>query len=290
MKCIKTLKGHSSGIYKLMAEGDLLYSASGDGMVASWYLQTLEPAPFSIKVGQPVFSLCTAGSHLLIGQQSGGIHVIDRDSKREVRHLKFHEKGVFEILYNPNLNHFYSLGGGGSLAVIDGSDFRLLMQIPVSGQKMRRILPTPNFEQIFVSGSDGSITCFETDYMNELYSVSAHEGGTYSMAWLPDGKMITGGRDAHLRIWEVQKDGLKAADKIPAHNYAIYDIVTMGGNRFASASRDRSVKVWDYRDLANPIRLSDDRLTAHTHSANALLWHNKRLFSAGDDRMIRVWA
>ncbi len=290
MKLVKTLSGHSSGIYKLLAEGNMLYSASGDGIVAAWDISTGEPASFSVKVGQPVFSMHFTKQHILVGQQAGGIHVIDRDGNREKRHLKLHEKGVFDIVYNPRANHYYTTGGGGSLSVVDADDFRLLMQIPVSGMKLRRILPDANFEHIYVSGSDGRITCFETDYMNEVFSHMAHEGGTYAMIWGEDGSLLTGGRDAHIRRWKADKSGLVETQSLPAHNYAIYDLVNMSSSRFASASRDKSVKVWNYSDIQNPERLHNDRPTAHTHSANALLWHNDRLFSGGDDRHIHIWA
>lgn len=289
MKLVKTLSGHSSGIYKLFAEGNTLYSASGDGIVAAWDLTTGEPAAFSIKVGQPVFSMHFSPEYILVGQQAGGIHVIDRKDNREKRHLKLHEKGVFDIVYNPQAHHYYTTGGGGSLSVIDADDFRLLMQIPVSGFKLRRILPDADFEHIYVSGSDGRITCFETGYMNELFSHLAHEGGTYAMIWAEDGSLLTGGRDAHLRIWDTSKTSLTETRNVPAHNYAIYDLVNMGSSRFASASRDKNAKVWNYADIENPERLRNDRPTAHTHSVNALLWHNGLLYTAGDDRHIRVW-
>jgi len=120
MELKATLQGHISGIYKLLVEGDILYSASGDGMLAAWDLKTFEPAPFSVKVGLPIYAAAIQASTMLIGEGHGGIHIIDRKSKKEVRHLKFHEKGVFDILYNPLYNQYYTTGGGGSLAVFDG--------------------------------------------------------------------------------------------------------------------------------------------------------------------------
>lgn len=290
MELKATLKGHISGIYKLLAEGDLLFSASGDGMLAAWDLKTFEPAPFSVKVGLPIYAALIQEKRMLIGQGHGGIHVIDRESKQEIRHLKFHDKGVFDILYNADTNHFYSTGGGGSLAVFDGNDFTLQIQIPLSDGKLRRLLLTDDKKHLIVTASDGNIHILDTTYFNQLQSVHGHDGGTYSLAWMDEGKqLITGGRDAHLRFWNFDEKELKQTSSIPAHNYAIYDILQLSPGIFASASRDRNVKIWDLDDLKNPDRLKSDRSTSHANSVNALCKTADFLITTGDDRLIKIW-
>lgn len=290
MELIGTLKGHISGIYKLVVENDLLYSASGDGMLAAWDLKTFDPAPFSVKVGMPIYSVTILENLMLIGQGQGGIHVIDRETKQEIRHLKYHEKGVFDILYNSESNHFYSTGGGGSLSVFDGDDFSLLIQIPLSDGKLRRLLLTEDKKHLIVSASDGSIHVLDTSYFNQLQSIHGHTGGTYALAWSSGGQqLITGGRDAHLRFWNFSPDALQQTVRIPAHLYAIYDIVNLSENSFATASRDRTVKIWNMNNLGYPLRLHSDRPTTHANSVNALCRTKDKLFTAGDDKLIRIW-
>lgn len=290
MELIATLQGHISGIYKLVVENDLLFSASGDGILAAWDLKTFEPAPFSVKVGMPIYSVAIQKNLMLIGQGQGGIHVIDRDTKQEVRHLKYHEKGVFDILYNADTNHYYSTGGGGSLSVFDGADFSLHIQIPLSDGKLRRLLLTQDKKHLIVTASDGNIHVLDTGYFNQLQTIHGHTGGTYALAWVAGGKqLITGGRDAHLRFWNFSPDALVQTVEIPAHNYAIYDIVKLSENTFATASRDRIVKIWNMSDLGYPDRLKSDRPTTHGNSVNALCKTDNYLISAGDDKLIRVW-
>lgn len=78
---IKSLVGHGAPIYKLAAENGVLFSGSGDGMVASWDAETLESLPFSVKVGLPVYAILVHGDLILIGQGHGGIHVVDRSAE-----------------------------------------------------------------------------------------------------------------------------------------------------------------------------------------------------------------
>lgn len=288
MKFLKSLTGHIAPIYKLATEDGVLFSGSGDGMVASWDAKLLEPLPFSVKVGLPVYAILVHEDLILIGQGHGGIHVVDRKTKKEIRHLKFHEKGVFDICFNPATGHFYSTGGGGSLAVFD-TDFNLVMPIALSATKLRRLSLSDDGRNLLVSSSDGYVHQIDTEYFNQMASFKAHEGGTYALLRLSDGRLLTGGRDAHLRLWKLNSEGWQADGHIEAHNYAIYDALALDSTHFATAARDRIVKIWDIKDLHNPTRLVHTGKTTHKNSANTLCKIGERLFTAGDDKVINVW-
>ena len=257
-------------------------------MVGAWDLKSLAPSPLSIKVGKPVYSLLLHRNIILIGQGTGGIHIIDRENRKELRHLQFHQNGVFDLLYNPCFDHFYSLGGEGGLSVFDGKDFKQLIHIPLSGNKLRKGMLNRDCTRLYVGGSDGYIHILETEYFNELDSFSAHDGGVYAMLVSDDLGLITGGRDAHIRIWDLKNDESTELKAIPAHNYAIYDIIPFGEG-YVSASRDRLSKFWD-SDLENPKRLISERTTTHANSVNVLHATGTVLFTAGDDRIIKVWS
>jgi len=79
----------------------------------------------------------------------------------------------------------------------------------------------------------------------------------------PDGKfLLTGGRDAHLNIW--QTDSYELIKSIPAHNWAIYDIVfNPDTTLFATASRDKTIKIWDAKHI-NYCTASLKKIMKHT--------------------------
>ena len=78
---------------------------------------------------------------------------------------------------------------------------------------------------------------------------------------------------------------------IPAHNYAIYEIgFDPTGKYFATASRDKTVKIWDYNSMGVIERLAGNDGKGHINSVNTLLWmKNGTLLTAGDDRAIQSW-
>jgi WD40 repeat protein len=291
---IKAAKGHAAAVYCMWynERERRLYTGSADRMVGSWNTENFEPDSFSVNVGAPVFSIRESGPRLLIGQGEGGIHVIDRNEKKELRHLKYHSRPVFEIIENREGSHFYSLGGDGLLSIISAEDFELLWSLPLSEDKLRTAILSADGKRLLVGGSDGYIRILETEYFNVLNEFRAHEGGVYDMLFTADGTLLTCGRDGHLRYRNFTGDSAEELEAIPAHNYAIYCIESSpDGRLFASASRDKTVKIWDLSEPTKPLRIARRGPLGHTHSVNVVKWlSDELLVSAGDDRDLHFWS
>ena len=110
------------------------------------------------------------------------------------------------------------------------------------------------------------------------------------MLLLPqENKLITGGLDAVLCVSDRNGD---TSVKLNAHWYCINDLVWMQGFPFiASASRDKSIRIWDVHSFDLVKELSKPKFAGHHHSVNSLVWlPNERLLcSAGEDARILTW-
>lgn len=290
-----TLDGHSAAVYGAYfdAENSVLYTGGADGMVGAWNTSDHSPHPFSVRVGETVFSVLPVVSRqrMYIGRGDGGMHVIDMAEKSEIRHLKYHEGPVFAILDDAERNCLYTAGSDGALAVIDGEDYRLLLKIPVVEDKLRTLCLSPDGKMLLVGASDGRIRIFDTGYFNELEMFDAHVGGVYCMRFLRDGNLMTGGRDGHLRLWNFSGAKPRLVEAVPAHNYAIYSIDLHPELPYVvSGSRDRKVKIWPLYDWKNAARIERRGTVGHTHSVNAVGWSGSdEVFSIGDDRKLHFW-
>jgi WD40 repeat protein len=102
--------------------------------------------------------------------------------------------------------------------------------------------------------------------------------------------ILSGGRDAHLNL--IEWPSCKIMEKIPAHNFAIYDIVfNPDKTLFATGSRDKNIKIWDASSLQFLYRIDKEKNEGHINSVNKLLWssYKNTLVSTGDDRSIMGW-
>jgi WD40 repeat protein len=289
----KVLIGHSASVYCLFVDkiSSRLFSGSSDQMVGSWNLEQLIPDSFSVKLDAPIFSIEKVDQLLFLGQGSGGVHIIDLLTKKEVRHLKYHSLPIFKILAHPIKPYLYFLGGDGNLSIVDSTDFSLRWSLPISDDKLRAVALDAKKEKVLIGSSDGFIRILETEYYNVLGEKLAHEGGVYDMAWLTAEKLLTVGRDGHIRIWNYTGDQLFESESIPAHNFAIYSIdFSPSGKYFATGSRDKTIKIWNPDNLKKPLKISRQGPVGHTHSVNMVRWINDGLLvSAGDDRDLHFW-
>jgi len=293
MKPVTTFIGHSAAVYAVAAgrTPHTFFSASGDRFVAEWNAQTGRQESFAVMLETPAYCVCHIPEYalLLVGNSLGGMHVIDLKSRREVRYLLQHSKGIYDIAWDAARNQVLVAGGDGVLSVWEAPTIDLMVALPVSSEKLRQLAPGPGGDTWAVAAGDGSVKLIEPQFFNETTLHGSHKDGATSVVFHP-GKpvLVSGGKDAHLRV-----HGLKSHEELlnlPAHNFAIYSMVfSPDGRWLATASRDKTIKIWDARTLEPALRL-DAHAGGHNHSVNRLLWmQDGTLISCSDDRKIIAW-
>jgi WD40 repeat protein len=291
-KKLKELTGHSAGIYSLAFDGNFLYSGSADKFITRWDLTLGTQDKFAIKFDNPVYSICLINENkqLVVGLSTGDLHIFELVSRLEIKYFTQHVKAIFAIVENPFKKQFYTADADGNLAVWNSETLELLIYLPLDCGKIRRIKSSSNGENIAIVGQDGFVRIFETTFFNEVSCFKAHENGATAIMFNPknESQIITGGKDALLKIWEWNSALL--IQQIPAHNFVIYDIIPLeDGDSFASCSRDKSIKIWKLEDYSFQHKI-DFKLGGHRHSVNCLIGIKNTLFcSGGDDKRIILW-
>lgn len=291
---IDTFGGHRDCVYVLERgiEPNQFFSAGGDGLVVQWQLERPDLGELVAKVPASVYAL---GLHptsnlLWVGQNYEGIHVIDTANKREVSSIKITSSAIFNIKFYKN-DAFIALADG-VVVIIDANQLVVRKHLKASDQSARCLAINPVERELAVGYSDNMVRIFDLQTYDLKHTIPAHANSVFTAAYSPDFRyLLTAGRDAHLKVWDVEKS-YSLQNDIVAHMFAINHLAfSPNGELLATASMDKSIKIWDagtYRLLKVVDRA---RHAGHGTSVNKLLWASadNQLLSASDDRTISVW-
>lgn len=283
-----TFEGHSGAIYSLQYDGKYIYSASADKYVVRWNLETGEQDRFAIRLPATPYSirLIDNTAKLVAGLSGGNVHIFDLRERKEVKFYQLHRKGVFAMAENSKKGQFYLGDGEGTLSVWDNQTLELLIQLPFDCGKIRRIIPSADGNLIYLCCQDGAIRCIETTFFNLEEEFFAHQDGAGTLLELDNNTLVTGGKDAHIRLWD--KQSKTCFRSIPAHNYMIYDLIRVN-DTIVSVSRDKTIKTWDAATCSFMQRL-DFKKGGHRHSVNCAVVLDENTFAtASDDARIITW-
>lgn len=233
---------------------------------------------------------------VVMGTMHGGMHWIDLASGVSFANKLAHPKGTYALACSRE--HLYSCGADGTLSRWNIEKARVEESLNLSNQALRAIQVLTN-DILLVAGSDGQIYKIRIPDMQLLETIEqAHANSIFCLCMSPDGNtLVSGGRDAQFKRWNIHPESLTQPIASPAQwlgmaphlgtvNHLRY---SPNGRILASASRDKSVRLWDATTLS-PIQTLDVFKGGHTHSVNQLLWlDDHTLVSASDDRSLKVW-
>ncbi|MDG2311838.1 MAG: WD40 repeat domain-containing protein [Flavobacteriales bacterium] len=294
VKQIAALAGHNGCIYALEqgVSENTVFTGGSDKFIALWNLKTLQAEKFAASLPSSVYAMCHIPERqlLLAGTTTGSILILDLEKKEEIKILQYHTAPIFDIKYSLKTNCFYTASGDGHFAVCSLDTLSLLQIKKLTQEKIRNIDFNYTNSEIAVALGDRKVLVFDLHTLDHKTDFIAHQSAVYVVRYSPDGKfLLTGGKDAHLNIWNVENYELIRS--IPAHNWAIYDIVfNPDATLFATASRDKTIKIWDAKSHELLKRITKTKFEGHTHSVNKLFWssYHNYLVSVGDDKLVMV--
>jgi len=291
---LKTLTGHNDCVYTLAPSGEesIFFSGGGDGMVVKWDLSNPEEGELIARLPNSVYALhAMQNSNLLIaGHNYDGIHVLDWKTKKEISSLKLSTAAIFDV--NSFENDILIASGDGTLWVVNFESLTIKKKLLISEKSARTLAINPVAGEVAVGFSDNFIRIFSLRDYKLKYEIDAHSKSVFALSYTHDYNfLISGSRDARLKTWDVNS-GYKQAEEVVAHLFAINHIsFSPSGEYFATASMDKSIKIWKADELKLLKVIDKGRYAGHGTSVNKLLWtdFNNQLISASDDRSISVW-
>jgi WD repeat-containing protein 61 len=286
--------GHQDCIYAVTAfRGDRsFYTGGADGMVVQWNLDSPETGEMVAKVGSTVYSLCPMPEqrHIVVGQNFEGIHIIDPGTRKEVGSLKMTDAAIFDMMLVGRM--LFIACGDGYLVAVDTQEWRTLARIRISEKSLRSLAYNSATHELAVGASDHLITIVDAETLTVRHRIEGHTNSVFALAFAPHAdRLLSAGRDAHLRIFDVSSGYTLIEDIIP-HMYTVNDIIfNPSGRLFATCSKDKSIRIWDPDGLRALRTIDRSSSAGHGTSVNRLLWMDDRtLVSVSDDRTASIWS
>lgn len=291
---VATLAGHQDCVYALCPspEGNKFFSSGGDGVVAEWNLDDPEKGKMLAKLSNSVYALhyFAEKNLLIVGENFDGIHLIDLKEKKEIGSKKLGAAAIFDITVVDG--KIIAALGNGEVHVLDLNSLQTLRVIRASEKSARTLAISRIHGHMAVGFSDHQIRIYSLNDFGLIQEINAHEISVFTIQYSPNDRyLISGSRDAHLKIWDVEND-YHLHQSIVAHMFAINHLdFSADGKHFVTCSMDKSIKVWDAETFQLLKVIDKARHAGHGTSVNKLLWtnHNNLLVSASDDRSISIW-
>jgi WD40 repeat protein len=315
IKKIAQLTGHQAAVFAV-GEGRTpqhIISGAGEGWLVEWDLATPDVGRLLAKVERNIFSLqfVKHQNRIVVGDMDGGVRFVNLDNPEKTLNIKHHSKGCFDIqLLN---NQLFTIGGEGTITRWSVEESRSLESLQLSAKSLRALDICVEKREIAIGASDGNVYFLDLDTFDLKKTIkAAHTNSVFAVRYTPDGThLLTGGRDAFLSLWQLDRVENTPVFTAPAHLFTLNSIAfhPTSPRLFATASRDKTIKIWQFEvpsltfEGMNDFKLQTSnfkllkvidtiRLGCHIRSVNRLFWSpfEDYLISVSDDRSLMVWA
>lgn len=291
---IAAFTGHRDCVYGLVAEknGRFFYTTSGDGMIVKWDVNNSENGILLAKTPNSIYSVCLdeKSNWLYVGQNFEGIHAIDTHANKELRSIKCTQSYIFDVKLHQN--HLFAACGDGTIVVLDINKWVVIHIIICNCTQSARTLHINTQQGHLLAGySDGFIRVYHLNTFKLLHEWQGHKLSVFSLQSHSHTPYIySGSRDAHLKRWDAENN-YTLSEQVVAHMYAINKIsFSPSGAYIATASMDKTIKIWETKGLKLLKVIDKSRYQGHTTSVNNLHWMNENeLISVSDDKNVFLW-
>ena len=296
---IAQLTGHQAAVFAV-GEGRTpqhIISGAGAGWLVDWDLAKPAVGQLLAKVERNIFALqyIKTQNRVVVGDMDGGVRFVDLENSEKTLNIKHHSKGCFDIqLFE---NQLFTIGGEGNITRWSVEESRSLESLQLSAKSLRSLDISVEKREIVVGASDGNVYFLDLDTFDLKKTLkAAHTNSVFSARFSPDSKqLLTGGRDALLKLWTLGTPQYFEENAVPAHLFTLNSIAfhPTQPSFFATASRDKTIKIWNIegKNLVLLKVIDTIRHGCHIRSVNRLFWSpfNDYLISVSDDRSLIVW-
>jgi WD repeat-containing protein 61 len=204
---------HQQGIFDIQysLKNNRVYTASAEGTITSWTLDTLLPLKTLQLCKEKVRAIAIEKQQeiLVAACGDGTIRIVDAVQFNEISQVKAHESSVNCIAFHPDGKRLISGGKDAYLRIWDFEDFELMQSIPAHNYAIYSIAFSAG-QNIFATASrDKTVKIWDAETCSFLIRLDNEKSGGHNhsvnkLLWLEDGMLMSTGDDRRIIGWKVR--------------------------------------------------------------------------------------
>jgi|GEM_PF-1262335 len=238
----RLVRGDTAGSLRAtwLGFGDRFATWGDEGPAKLWSMASSKGVSLE-RAGDDVAEIvpCARGQRMAVRHGKGGATLLDL-SGAEIAQLPTPKARLRALVYSPDGRALAGAADDGKVYSWHGSTGALLGT--AGGARARSTLAWRSDSARFVVGDDGGGVEWITAEGASEHRGDGHHGATSAVAFLPDGRVISGGQDALVMLW---RDGKRLATWRGHNGWITAIAVDATGEQVASASYDETARLWN---------------------------------------------
>ena len=231
------------------------YASGWDGKVSKWNLDGKEQALQVIYSSSEIIEVLAVSPDkewLACGQENSVIRMIPLNGGTAMQYdLKGHSGNIKSLVFSFDGKYLYSAALDGKVLKWDLAA-RTSVNVTTDKFQITSIDIASNGNLLAGVSNDGKAIVWDPDRKSDYFSLPTN-GRTIKMVRFKPGEntLAVGYFDGYFELWDIA--GKVKISEMQAHNNEISDIRFNNKlGQIATASTDKTLKIWDTRDLTNP--------------------------------------
>ncbi len=258
----KVFSGHKDEIKSIaFIPGKREFYTSGiDGKIIKWNLDSKVQNYQVVDSGTivEVLAISPDAGWLACGTRNSVIKMIPLKGNSIKYELKGHTGNIKSLLFSLDSKSLYSAALDGKVLKWDLAS-KSSVNLTPAGLQITSIDISTKGNYLAGLGTDGKVLVWNPDKNSDNFRIEATGKTINTVRFKPDENIIAVGyTDGYVELWDITSK--KRISETKAHNAKVYDIqFNKKYFQMATASGDKTLKIWDTRDLTiPPINFNDN--------------------------------
>jgi len=295
---VESLGGHDKGIRALTSSttGNLVFSADTKGKILKWSLKGEQRVADTL-IGWRneshvirALAVTSNNSKLIAGGDfraddgSTYVEIFNTSGRNTPEKLSGFESTVWNLIVTPDDKGFYALDNNGKS--IKYANFRSVSEVASSDVRLNDIALSEDGNYIVGAGNNGRVYLFDINNNYSRSEIYNNNATLLNIAISDDNTVAIGDENGLVKIFKLFSN--QSLARLIGHTSPIEGIEFSHDGRFiATASRDKTVRLWNRADLnAQPITLKDhpDWVFSIAFSPNS-----DQILAGTKETVVRAW-